>query len=57
LWDFVNHLQVHPVPKQEIAPILELSGIMCAVIALMSFIVLWMADLSRSSTTQKPSLQ
>jgi hypothetical protein len=44
LWQFVKQLHAHPLAKQDVGPTFEIAVIMCAVVALMSASVLWMAQ-------------
>ena len=41
---FARQLLSHPLTKQDILPIIRIATIMCAVVALMSTFVLWMAE-------------
>ena len=42
--EFVHQLFAHPLAKQDVLPTVWIAAIMCAVVALMSVSVLWMAE-------------
>lgn len=42
--EFVHQLVAHPLAKQDVLPTLWIAAIMCAVVALMSTSMLWMAE-------------
>ena len=44
LWQFVKQLHAHPLAKEEVVPTLEIAATMCAVVAVLSASVLWMAQ-------------
>lgn len=55
LWQFVMQLHAHPLAKQEVTPTIMAAGVMCAVVALMSASVLWMAERhDRKASDSKP---
>lgn len=44
IWQLATELHAHPLARREIVPTMEIAAVMCVIVAIVSSLVLWMAQ-------------